>query len=416
MNWLRWSLNFPALQNKAYRFYFLGQTISISGTWMQSVTLGWMVWELTHSPVKVGFVASMMTLPNLLIPLPAGAIADHYNKRNLLLITQTTAMVLAFLFSYFTFANQISYTHIIILTLLLGIINSIDATIRQAFVIEMVPKEHLSSAIALNSGLFNMARIIGPSLGGFIIYWFGPGFSFLFNGLSFIAMIAALFYMKPYLFVYQQNKQRVEFNSIKEGFQYSWKHPIIRSLLLTAGVVSIGGWSFLSMMPVVAEQKFGLKADGLGILYSACGVGAFTAAMAQNFIGNKTNPYKITFIGSLLFSISMLLFSYLNIYIIDLILLMLAGFGLLLQTSTVNMTIQKIVPQDLRGRVMSWYVLLFLGLNPFGTYWMGFLSEWIGTDGAFLFSSLFIGIIGALIYYTYQSKIHAYLTIPLKNK
>lgn len=383
---------------------------------MQSVTLGWMVWELTHSPVKVGLVASMMTLPNLLIPLPAGAIADNFAKRNLLLITQTTAMILAFLFSYFTFVHQISFIHIIILTLLLGSINSLDATIRQAFVIEMVPKEHLSSAISLNSGLFNMARIIGPSLGGFIIHWFGPGFSFLLNALSFLAMIAALIYMKPYLLIYQTNKQRVDLESIKEGFLYSWKHPIIRSLLLTAALVSIGGWSFLSMMPVVAEQKFGLKADGLGVLYSACGVGAFIAAMAQNFIGNNTNPYKITFIGSLIFAISMLLFSYIHIYTIDLILLMMAGFGLLLQTSTVNITIQKIVPQDLRGRVMSWYVLLFLGLNPFGTYWMGFLSEWVGTDGAFLFSSLFIGIIGTLIYFTYQSKIHSYLTIPLKNK
>ncbi|MFN8415707.1 MAG: MFS transporter [Cytophagaceae bacterium] len=416
MKLLHWASTFPALQNKAYRFYFIGQTISISGTWMQSVTLGWMVWELTHSPVKVGLVASMMTLPNLLIPLPAGAIADNFAKRNLLLITQTTAMILAFLFSYFTFVHQISFIHIIILTLLLGSINSLDATIRQAFVIEMVPKEHLSSAISLNSGLFNMARIIGPSLGGFIIHWFGPGFSFLLNALSFLAMIAALIYMKPYLLIYQTNKQRVDLESIKEGFLYSWKHPIIRSLLLTAALVSIGGWSFLSMMPVVAEQKFGLKADGLGVLYSACGVGAFIAAMAQNFIGNNTNPYKITFIGSLIFAISMLLFSYIHIYTIDLILLMMAGFGLLLQTSTVNITIQKIVPQDLRGRVMSWYVLLFLGLNPFGTYWMGFLSEWVGTDGAFLFSSLFIGIIGTLIYFTYQSKIHSYLTIPLKNK
>lgn len=416
MKWLRWSLNFPALQNKAYRFYFLGQTISISGTWMQSITLGWIVWELTHSPVKVGFVASLMTLPNLFIPLPAGAIADNFAKRNLLLITQTTAMLLAFLFSYFTFVHQISYIHIIILTLLLGSINSLDATIRQAFIIEMVPKEHLASAIALNSGLFNMARIIGPSLGGFIIYWFGPGFSFLLNGLSFIATIAALIYMKPYLFVYQKNKQKVELHSIKEGFIYSWKHPIIRSLLFTAAVVSIGGWSFLSMMPVVAEQKFGLKADGLGILYSACGIGAFIAAMAQNFIGNNTNPYKITFIGSLIFACSILLFSCIHLYSIDLILLMMAGFGLLLQTSTVNITIQRIVPQDLRGRVMSWYVLLFLGLNPFGTYWMGFLSEWIGTDGAFIFNSIFIGIIGTLIYLTYQAKIHTYLTIPIKNK
>lgn len=407
---------FPALQNKAYRFYFIGQTISISGTWMQSVTLGWMVWELTHSPVKVGFVASLMTLPNLLIPLPAGAIADSFVKRNLLLFTQSTAMVLAFLFSYFTFSHDISFTHIIILTLLLGSINSLDATIRQAFVVEMVPKEHLSSAIALNSGLFNMARIIGPSLGGFIIYWFGPGYAFLFNALSFVAMITALFYMKPYLLNYPKNNQSLDLQAVKEGFIFSWKHPIIRSLLLTAAVVSIGGWSFLSMLPVVAEQKFGLKADGLGTLYSACGIGAFIAAMSQNFIGNKMNPYKITFIGSVLFACSMLLFSYLHIYTIDLLFLMLAGFGLLLQTSTVNITIQKIVPQELRGRVMSWYVFLFLGLNPLGTYCMGFLSEKMGTDGAFIFSSLFIGIIGTLIYLTYQSKIHTYLTIPVKNK
>ncbi|MCU0417089.1 MAG: MFS transporter [Cytophagaceae bacterium] len=396
---------FPALSSKAYRAYFLGQVISISGTWMQSVALGWMVWQATQSAWSVGWMAGCITLPNLFVTLPAGVLVDRFSKRKLLLLTQTAAMCFAFILVGISVFSSFSLLWWSVVALSIGCIQSIDATIRQAFVSELVPAAHLPSAIALNSGLFNIARIIGPACAGAVIHLWGIPYAFLINGISFWAMLVALFYMKPFLIPLHHPPTTLSIQSMWNGLQYSWNHPIIRALLSIAALVSFAGWSFLSMLPVVNARYLQGHADGLGYLYTACGVGALSAALLQNFMASRWNPFYITGCGSVLFAASLILFSFMDHDWVLYVYLFGCGFGLLLQSSTVNITVQRIVDPAYRGRVMSAYVFLFLGLHPLGTNTIGWLSDLWSLAAAYRLQALWVGGIGILLTWKYHSKV-----------
>lgn len=395
---------FPALQNREYKLYFSGQLVSLIGTWLQIVAQGWLVLKLTNSAFQVGFVTALSTFPSLFLALFGGVIVDYFPKKNILLFTQTTAMILAFLLGILTILNVIAVWQISIIAFLLGVVNAVDAPARQAFVSETVTTEQLPSAIALNSGVFNAARVIGPSVAGLIIALIGVGGAFLLNGISYIAVVAALLAMKM-----QPNftkKKLQAFTSIKEGLSYSFTHPILRTLIIFTGVSSVFGWSYTTIMPVIAQDEFHLGAAGLGYLYAASGLGSLLATFMISIFSKKISPMVFIFGGNTLFAVSILLFSFTTDLHFALPLLFFSGFGLLSQFAMMNTTIQQIVKSEFRGRVMSIYILMFVGLTPLGSFEVGLLSEKMGTDFAIRTGAAIVFLFG-LVLFAYRNKIIA---------
>ncbi len=388
---------FPALKNKNYLLYFLGQLISLIGTWLQVVAQGWLVLQLTNSAFLLGLVTAISTLPTLIFSLHGGVIVDRFPKRKILIFTQTSSMILAFALGILTVLKIINVGEILILSFLLGLVTAVDAPARQAFVPEMVGKEKLPSAIALNSGVFNAARVIGPAVAGFLIVIVGTGGAFILNGISYIAVIVALFAMTVPSIVGKNKLNPTA--AIKEGLSYSFGHPIIRSLLILISVVSVFGWSYSTILPYIAQDIYHMGAAGLGYLYAAAGLGALAATVIVSATLKKISPTVYIFGGNFLFAVSIFLFS-LNInFILSLVFLFFAGFGLLIQVTALNTTIQNMVPHEIRGRVMSIYVLMFIGTSPIGSFEIGWLSDKMGTSFAIQAGAIVVFAFGLLMFF-----------------
>lgn len=387
---------FPALRHKNYRTYFAGQLISLTGTWIQIVAQGWLVWQLTKSAFFVGLVSGLGTLPVLVFSLAGGVIVDRFPKKRILFLSQALSMFAAFTLGVLTVSNLITVYHIAALAFLAGLSSALDMPARHAFVIEMVGKKDLASAIALNSGIFNAARIIGPGIAGVIIAWFGVGVAFLINSVSYIAFLAALFFI--------QLKPRVTPSSlhplkaIQEGLGYSFSHPVIRYLLLFTGIVSIFGWSYATLFPVVAQEVFGQAATGLSYLYIAGGVGAICGTLIVSAYARKTNLLVFILGGGLLFGISAILLTLTHYLPFALIFLFFAGLALVLQFATINTTIQHSVEDHLRGRVMSIYTLMFLGMTPLGSLQIGWVAEHFGSLNAIRIGAVIVLFAVGLLY------------------
>lgn len=377
---------FPAFAHRNYQLYFFGQLISMAGMWMQKVAQGWLVFQLTHSAFWVGVVSALGLFPLLFFTLPSGVIVDRVGKKQLLYFTNIIAMVLAFALGFITVTNNANVLNISVLAFLLGLTDALDKPARQAFVIEMVGKKDLQSAIALNAGIFNGARVIGPAITGVIIGWFGVGTAFMVNAVSYLTILAALYYIKVKEIIPSVHPNPL--TSLSEGISYAYSHIAIRSLLLFAGCVSIFGWSFTTILPVVAEVTFNLKADGLGYLYAASGAGAVVSTVLLSAFPIRKNPVLVIILGNLAFSVPMLLFSLTTNVSLAFILLFLSGAGLVTQFAVINNTIQHIVPDGLRGRVMSMFVLMAIGTSPIGSFQIGVLSEYFGTPVALATNAL----------------------------
>ena len=356
--------SFPALQNRNYKLYFSGQLVSLIGTWLQVVAQGWLVLKLTNSAYLIGLTAALATLPSLLFTLLGGVIVDWFPKKKILLFTQGSAMVLAFILGGLTVAHIITIEEICVLAFLLGTVNAIDAPARQAFVPEMVNREELTSAIALNSGAFNTARVIGPGVAGLLIALVGTGGAFIINGLSYIAVIIALLKMNTPERPMQKKTDALK--AIKQGFAYSFSHPVIRTLIVFTAVSSVFGWSYTTVMPLIAQNEFHAGAAGLGYLYAATGLGALMATFLIAGFAKRVAPIVFIAGGSMLFAVSLILFSYTTNFTLALVLLFFAGLGLLSQFAMMNTRIQSLVKSEFRGRVMSIYVFMFVGLSPLG--------------------------------------------------
>ena len=387
---------FPALQSRNYKLYFTGQLISLIGTWLQIVAQGWLVLKLTNSAFMIGLIAALSTLPSLVFTLFGGVIVDRFAKRKILLITQSCSMALALALGVLTILHLITVWQIGLLAFLLGLVSAVDAPARQAFVPELVNKEQLPSAIALNSGAFNSARVIGPGIAGILIAMIGTGGAFLINGLSYIAVIIALLKIRTTNII--AYKKQNAFTAIKEGLFYSFSHPIIRTLIILTAISSIFGWSYTTLMPLIAQNKFHLEAAGLGSLYVATGLGALLATIIISVYAKRFSPVVFIIGGNMLFAVSLLLFSNTSVVHLAWVLLFIAGFGLISQFSTINTTLQSLVKDELRGRVMSIYVLMFLGLSPIGNFEVGWLSEKWGTDVAISCGALIVFISGLTIF------------------
>jgi MFS family permease len=252
--WTRRFNAFPALQNRNYRIYFFGQFFSLIGTWLQIVAQGWLVLQLTSSPFLIGLVAALATVPSLLFSLFGGVVVDRFSKKKILYFTQSASMLLALTLGVITNAGLATVPVIGTIAFLMGTVNAVDAPARQSLVPELVKKPHLPSAIALNSGIFNAARVIGPGLAGLLIAWVGIGGAFIANGLSYIAVLVALWFVR----IHEQPATRIlhPLAAIREGIMYSFTHPVIRVLLIFVGMVSIFGWSYTTIMPVIARETY----------------------------------------------------------------------------------------------------------------------------------------------------------------
>ena len=393
---------FPAFKSRNYKLYFSGQLISLIGTWLQIVALGWLVLKMSNSAFLIGLITALGSLPSLFFTLFGGVLIDRFPKKKILFITQGSAMILAITLGMLNVFDVINVWEIAVIAFLMGTVAAIDIPARQAFVAELVSKDQIPSAIALNSATFNAARVIGPGIAGLLLAWIGTGGAFLINGLSYIAVIAALYSMN--INSVTAEKKTGTLTSIKEGLVYSFSHPIIRMLIIFTAVSSVFGWSYSTVMPLIAANEFHLDAAGLGYMYAAGGLGALSATLLIGLFSKKVSSVYFILGGNTLFSVCIILFSFTTNLTLALVLLFFAGFGLLSQFAMINTTIQRLVKSEFRGRVLSIYIFMFMGLTPLGNFEVGLLSEYMGTGFAIRTGAFIVFLFGVLVFF-YRHKI-----------
>jgi MFS family permease len=376
--WL--ALHLPAFRYRNYRLFWCGQLISLTGTWMQSVGQAWLVLTLTGSALDLGLVSALQFTPLLLFGLWGGAIADRVPKRSLLLGTQSCAMALALIMGFLTSTHVIQIWQIMILASLLGLVNAVDTPTRQAFVGEMVEKEAIGSAVALNSSLFNAARLIGPAVGGALIGLLGIAPLFWFNAASFVAVIVALMLMHiaPRAPSTPRGSTRAQ---ILEGLAYVRRTHVVALVLVLIGFIGTFGINFQVLVPLFAQSVLHRGAAGYGLLLAALGGGALLAAVTLAFGGRVPRVGRVV-VAALLFALLELAFAASRSFPLSMALLALAGFAMIMFTATANTICQTNTPPELRGRVMSIYVLLFAGTTPLGSLFVGVLAHAYGAPVA----------------------------------
>jgi len=368
---------FRALSHRNYRLFFGGQGLSLIGTWVQVIAMSWLVYRLTHSAFLLGMTGFVGQIPTFLFAPLAGVLVDRWNRHHILLVTQTLSMMQALLLAALDLTATIRVWHVMVLVLLLGMVNAFDAPARQAFVVEMVEKrEDLPNAIALNSFLFNGARLVGPSIGGILISIVGEGTCFLLNGLSFFAVIVALWAMR---ITAKKAAQKAQIGKgLREGFEYAFGFAPIRFILLFLGLISLAGMPYMILMPIFAKDVLHGGPQTLGFLMAATGMGAVAGAL---FLASRKSVLglgRVIVIASGIFGTGLIAFSLSHVLWLSLLMLVLTGLGMMIQMASSNTILQTIVEDDKRGRVMSFYTMSFMGVAPFGSLLAGSLAEAIG--------------------------------------
>jgi len=382
-----WRHTFRALQHRNYRLFFWGQLVSLIGTWMQQTAMSWFVYEITNSKLLLGIVAAMGSAPMMLSSIWGGSLADRLPKRSILLATQTAQMVCAFVLAAGVWAGFATPLFIIIVAALNGVAMGFDMPARQAFTVEMTSREDLLNAISLNSSIVNGARVVGPSVAGLLIGWVGVEMCFFLNGLTFVAVIAGLTMMR--LPSFQQPTQVVSAGEHAwNGIVYSLRHQRVRTILLLFLAVGVFGWSYGVLMPAFARDVLGRGANGFGILMSASGTGAFIGALVVATYGHLFTPRRLALGGLWVFSIALFALSLSRNFYSSLVFLLVAGFGMLLFFSTSNTVLQTIVPDEMRGRVMGVWSLVFGAMIPLGGLEAGAVAHWFGTPFALAFGAI----------------------------
>lgn len=388
---------FRALRSRNFRLFISGQMISLLGTWMQQVAMSWLVYQLTHSMLLLGVMAFLGQGPGFLIAPFAGTFADRFNRRNILLITQTLAMGQALALAYLTFSGQIQVWHLFYLSVFMGIVNGMDIPARQAFVMDMLDRpEDLSNAISLNSSVFNGARLIGPAIAGLAIASVGEAWCFLLNGLSYIAVLVALLSMR--LKSSDPKLNRIGYlESIREGFSYAYHFPPIRGILMLVSLVSLVGLPYSMLAPVYAKDILHGNATTLGFLMGSTGAGALTGALYLASRHSILGLGRLIPVAAGMFGLVLIGFSQSRVLWVSLVMVYLLGLCMMLQLASSNILLQTLAEDSKRGRVMSLYTMSFLGMTPFGSLMIGSLSTQIG-----VMATLTIGgclcIIGAMMF------------------
>lgn len=400
----RWTETFAALKSRNYRLWFFGQMISLFGTWMQTTAQGFLVFELTHSAVYLGYVAFASGIPTWLFMLYAGVVADRMPRRSLLIITQTAMMILAFILAGLTFIKLVQPWHIILLAFGLGIANAFDAPARQAFVLEMVEREDLTNAIALNSSMFNSATAFGPAIAGVTYAVFGPAWCFTINGISFLAIIVALLAMRnlnPQPKLKQRNSVLID---LKEGLSYVFSQPMIRVLIGLVGVTTLFGVSFVTLIPAWTVRVLHGDASVNGLLLSARGLGALISALTIASLGRFKFKGKLLSLGTYAFPIGLTAFALARWLPLSVLALVSVGWASILIFNLANALVQTLTSDQLRGRVMSAYSFTFFGFMPLGGLLAGVVAEKIGEPATVLLWALIL-IGSAALIWTFLPKI-----------
>jgi MFS family permease len=386
-----------ALHHKNYRLFFGGQSISLIGTWMQQIAMSWLVYRITGSALLLGIVSFSSQIPVFLLASIAGVYADRWNRHRMLVATQTLSMIQALILAFLTLYGAIQVWQIIALSIFIGVINAFDMPTRQSFIVQIVDKpEDLGNAIALNSFMFNGARLIGPAVAGILIGLVGEGVCFLINGLSFVGIIIALLAIKVPKRKKAAHISRL-WQDLKEGYSYAFGFAPIRYILLQLGLMSFMGMSYAVLMPIFAKDILHGGPHTLGFLMAASGIGALTGsvylASRQTILGLG----RLIAYASFIFSMGIIAFSFSNILIVSLSMMFVAGFGMIVQIASANTILQSIVEEDKRGRVMSIYTTAIIGMAPIGNLFAGALASWIGAPQALILSGLSC-VIGSLFF------------------
>ena len=377
-NATRLPLTFSALRHRNFRLWFIGQTLSMVGTWMQSVAQGWLVFQLTGSEFALGAISFIGTLPTLFLMLPAGALADRIPRRRVLLVTQTAMMLFAFILATLAATKILQVWHIGVLAACLGVANSFDAPARQALAVEMVEdRADLMNAIALNSTILNLARVIGPAIGGAVLAAVGAAWCFALNGLSFMAVLVALLLMKlPAM--HREVRTDALTLQIAEGLRYVWQTPVVRTATALVAVSSLFGFSYAVLLPAYAVDVLHVGEAGLGALNTAIGIGALIGSLIVASMARVRRKGLLLTAGSLVFPAVLVVFAFSRSFWISLAALCVIGVAFVSQNATGNTLIQSVVPDSLRGRVMAVYTLMFFGTAPFGALQAGAIAQAFG--------------------------------------
>jgi MFS family permease len=366
-----------SFRHRNFRLFFVGQLISLVGTWMQNVAQGWLVYDLTRSAAWLGQVSAAGSLPMLFLTLYAGVVTDRRPKRSLLVLTATGAMLLAFVLAALAYTKTVAVWHVMVLAFLLGSVNAFDMPARQAFVIEMVGREDLMNCIALNSAMFNGARIAGPAIAAQVLVITGVAGCFFVNGLSYIAVIVALLLMRLPAFV-APDQSRPALGQMREAFIYIWQQPMTLTIIALMVIGGLFGAPYQVLMPVYARTILKVGARGYGQLLSASGVGALLGAIAVSLLAHRPHKERLFFLTVPVFTVASLAFTWSRWLPLSLALLVVASWMMMMQFATANTLIQTYVPDELRGRVLSVYILAFQGTWPFGSFQLGQMAQWLG--------------------------------------
>jgi len=378
-----------ALRHRNFRLFLGGQVISLAGTWMQQVALSWLVYRLTRSPFLLGLVGFAGQLPSLLLAPLAGVWADRADRRRIVIGTQVLAMVQALVLSALVLTGRVTVAHILVLSVFLGLVNGVDVPTRQAFLVEMVRgRDDLANAIALNSSVFNAARLVGPAVAGFMIGLVGEGVVFLLNGLSYIAVIAALVAMRIDPRPPGSQPRQPVLRELKEGVRYAFGFAPIRSLLLLIGLVSLMGVPFTVLMPVFATDVLHGGAHTLGLLMSSLGLGALGGALLLAARRSVRGLGRVILAAVILFGLSLVGFGLSRNEWLSMALLVVAGLGMMVHMASSNTILQTIVDEDKRGRVMSFYAMAFMGSVPLGSLLSGALAARIGAPATVILGGI----------------------------
>jgi MFS family permease len=368
---------FRALRHRNFRLFWWGQLVSLSGTWMQITAQGWLIYRLTGSPLYLGLMGFARYFPVLLFTLLGGVAADRFPKRTLLILTQFAAMLQALLMAVLTFTGAIEVWHILALSALLGVVQAFDTPARQAFLVEMVGKEDLMNSIALNSSVFNAARIVGPAIAGALVRAMGEAGAFTVNAVSFTAVLISLVRMNTAELLPASSEASAStiWTRVREGVRYARREIVIQTVLVLIAVASVFGISYVALMPAFARDVLGVGSEGYGALMAAAGVGALVGALFLATWGGRFRKGRLFTVGNLLFPVSLAAFALSRSFWLSEALLVLVGFGVVLQNATANTILQTRAREGFRGRVMSLYALVFIGMFPFGDLQAGVIAD-----------------------------------------
>jgi MFS family permease len=385
-----------ALRHRNFQLFFGGQLISLIGTWMDNIAEAWLVYRLTGSSLLLGTVVFAGQIPVFLLAPIGGMVADRWNRQRVVIATQAISMVLAGILAVLTLTGRVTVWEVVVLAALMGAVNAFDIPARQAFLVDMVGREDLINAIALNSSMFNGARVIGPSIAGILVASIGEGWCFAANSISYIAVIVGLLLMHV-------NRTPVEtrrvspFEHIVEGFRFVWNTGPIRALLLLLGLVSLVAMPYSVLMPIFAAKILHGNARTLGVLMGATGVGALGGALTLASRSGVKGLGRWIAIACASFGAFLILFSLSRWYLLSVALLVPVGFAMMVQMASSNTLIQAMVPDRLRGRVMAVYSMMFMGMAPIGALLSGWSADHIGAQWTLALGGV-MAIIGAAFF------------------